>query len=84
MLSGSRLQAELGARGELRRWATARQYWDRAVEYLELARAAADPDIQSRYLKIARHYRAAAEAEERAAFARTDERLAGRSERRAC
>lgn len=77
MLSGSRSQAELGARAELRHWATARQYWGRAVGYLELARAAADPGIRNRYLKIARYYRTAAEAEERAAFEKTEKRLAG-------
>ena len=42
----------------------AREYWDRAVEYLKLARAASDPDVQSRFLAIARHYRMLADAEE--------------------
>jgi hypothetical protein len=45
----------------------AREYWDRAVEYLKLARAASDPDVQSRFLAIARHYRMLADAEERSA-----------------
>jgi hypothetical protein len=74
MLAGHRPQTELGARGELRRWTTAREYWNQAVGYLELARSAADPGIRDRYLKIARHYRTAAEAEEHAALQSTQER----------
>jgi hypothetical protein len=70
-------QPQKSARGELRRWAAIREYWGRAVEYLTLARAATDPAIQSRYLKVAQYYRAVAEAEERAALQRADERLAG-------
>jgi hypothetical protein len=88
MLSDSRPQAKLGAkldaRRELRRWTAAREYWERAVAHLELARSAADPGIRSRYLRIAQYYRTAAEAEERAAFESADERLAERDDRRPC
>jgi hypothetical protein len=49
---------------ELRSWTRAREYWDRAVEYLKLARTASDPDVQSRFVAIARHYRMLADAEE--------------------
>jgi hypothetical protein len=52
---------------ELRSWTRARGYWDRAVEYLKLARAASDPDLQSRFVAIARHCRMLADAEERSA-----------------
>ena len=52
---------------ELRSWTRAREYWDRAVEYLKLARAASDPDVQSRFVAIARHYRMLADTEERGA-----------------
>lgn len=84
MLSDSRPQAKLDARGELRRWSAAREYWGRAVEFLELARNAADPGIRDRYLKIAQYYRTAAEAEERAAFQSTDDRLAEQDDQRPC
>ncbi len=84
MLPDSRPQAKLGARGELRRWTAAREYWGRAVEFLELARFAADPGIRNRYLRIAQYYRTAAEAEERAAIQSTDERLAEYSDRAPC
>jgi hypothetical protein len=52
---------------ELRSWTRARGYWDRAVEYLKLARTASDPDLQSRFVAIARHYRMLADAEKRSA-----------------
>jgi hypothetical protein len=52
----------------------AREYWDRAVEYLKLARAASDPDVQSRFVAIARHYRMLAEADERSAEHKCAER----------
>jgi len=52
---------------ELRSWTRAREYWDRAVEYLKLARTASDPDVQSRFVAIGRHYRMLADAEERSA-----------------
>jgi len=45
----------------------AREYWDRAVQYLKLAYTASDPDVQRRYVAIARHYRMLADAEERRA-----------------
>jgi hypothetical protein len=53
------------ARDELLVWTMAQAYWDRAIEYLELARVASDPDVQLRYMAIARHYRTLAQAEER-------------------
>jgi hypothetical protein len=84
MLSGRRPQAVLGARGELRRWTAARECWDRAVGYLQLARYSSDPGIRDRYLKIAQYYRTAAEAEERAALEKTDARLAGRNDQQPC
>jgi hypothetical protein len=46
------------AREELRDWARAREHWDRAIEYLKLARDASNPDVQNRYVTIAQHYRA--------------------------
>jgi hypothetical protein len=52
------------ARDELRDWARAREYWDRAIRYLKLARIASDPDVRSRFVAIARHYRALALAED--------------------
>jgi hypothetical protein len=80
MLAGRRPQAELDARGELRCWTAAREYWDRAVGYIELAQSAADRSVRDRYLKIAQYYRTAAEAEERAAHQSTDARLGGRDD----
>jgi hypothetical protein len=53
------------AREVLRSWARAREYWDRAIRYLKLARLARDPDVRNRCILIAPHYRALAEAEER-------------------
>jgi hypothetical protein len=55
------------ARDELRDWARAPEYWDRAIRYLKLARIASDQDVQRRFVAIARHYRALALAEEREA-----------------
>jgi len=52
---------------ELRSWTRARGYWDRAVQYLKLARTASDPDVQSRFVAIARHYCMLADAEKRSA-----------------
>jgi hypothetical protein len=52
---------------ELRSWTRAREYWDSAVEYLKLTRTASDPDVQSRFVSIARHYRMLVDAEERGA-----------------
>jgi hypothetical protein len=80
MLPGRRPQAELDARGELRCWTAAREYWDRAAGYLDLAQSAPEPSIRNRYLKIAQYYRTAAEAEERAANQSTDARLGGRDD----
>ena len=55
------------AREILRSWARARQYWDRAMRYLKLACFAPDPDVPNRFILIARHYRALAQAEEHSA-----------------
>jgi hypothetical protein len=46
-------------------WARRREYWDRAIRYLKLARFASDPNVRGRFIAIARHYRALAEAKER-------------------
>ena len=53
------------ARDVLLSWARKREYWDRAIRYLKLARFSSDPDVRGRFMIIARHYRALAEAEER-------------------
>jgi hypothetical protein len=53
------------ARDELLALARAREYWDRAIKYLKLARLASDADVQRRFMAIAQHYRALAQAEER-------------------
>jgi hypothetical protein len=45
----------------------AQGYWDCAIEHLKLARSASDPDVQQRFMAIARHYRTLAQAEERTA-----------------
>jgi hypothetical protein len=55
-----------------------RGYWDRAAESLELAANASDPDVQDRYVTIAPHYRALAEAEERSADHKGTERRSQR------
>jgi hypothetical protein len=64
------------ARQELRDWTRARDYWNRAAEFLKLASNASDPDVQNRYLTIAQHYRTLAEAEERNAEQKGTERRA--------
>jgi hypothetical protein len=53
------------ARDELLALARAREYWDRAIKYLKLARLASDADVQRRFMAIAQHYRALAQVEER-------------------
>ena len=68
------LERELSAKVLLRNWARARTYWNRAVESLELARNASDPNVQNRYFTIAQHYRTLAEAEERSAKQKGAER----------
>jgi hypothetical protein len=73
-LLDARRAPELSAREELRRWATAREYWARAIEYLKLARGAIDSSVQNRYVTVAQHYRALALAEEQAADRMGDER----------
>jgi hypothetical protein len=55
------------ARDELFAWTRAQGYWDRAIKHLKLARSASDPDVQQRFMAIARHYRTLAQAEERTA-----------------
>ena len=55
------------AREILRSWARAWEYWNRAIRYLKLARFAPDPDVRNRFIVIARHYRALAQAEEHSA-----------------
>jgi hypothetical protein len=55
------------AKEELRDWAAARRYWNRAAESLEVARNESDPDVRNRYVTIAHHYRQLAEAAERSA-----------------
>lgn len=51
------------AREELLAWAKARDFRERANEYLNRARHEPDGDVQSRFVDIARHYRMLAEAE---------------------
>lgn len=62
------------ARRQLRDWTGVRSYWDRAAEFLELAASASDPNVRERYITIAQHYRALAEAEERSADKKGAER----------
>lgn len=59
---------------ELRAWTRAREYRDRASKYLELARGASDPDVQLRFVAIARHYQTLAQTEERNGERKGDER----------
>ena len=68
------------ARQELRHWTRARSYWNRAVEFLQLACSASDPNVQDRYVTIAQHYRTLAEAEEQGAEQKGTDR---RSQRQA-
>ena len=51
------------AREELLAWAKARDFRERANEYLNRARHEPDGDVQSRFVDIARHYQILAEAE---------------------
>ena len=51
------------AREELLAWAKARDFRERANEYLNRARHEPDGDVQSRFVDVARHYRILAEAE---------------------
>jgi hypothetical protein len=59
------LPKQLDTREEIRYWARARKYRDQAISYLKLARMTTDPDTQNRFIKIAQHYCALADAEER-------------------
>jgi lipopolysaccharide biosynthesis regulator YciM len=70
------------AREELRDWARAREHWDRAIEYLKLARDASNPDVQNRYVTIAQHYRELAQAEERCTDQKGAERRSRKEPRR--
>ena len=51
------------ARAELLAWAKARDFRNRATEYLNGARVASDSNVQRRFVDIAQHYRLLAEAE---------------------
>ena len=51
------------ARDELLVWAKARDFRDRATEYLNRARVEPDGDVQRRFVDVAQHYRILAEAE---------------------
>jgi hypothetical protein len=66
------------AREELLAWATARDFRDRAIDYLNrAAHFSSDADVQRRFIAIARHYRLLAQAEadkaERLADARREQ-----------
>ena len=60
----------LHRREQLRHWKKAREYRERAIGYLELARLTPNLDAQNRFIKIAQHYRTLANAEERDAKAK--------------
>jgi hypothetical protein len=62
------------AREELLAWAKARDFRDRATEYLNRARLEPDGDVQRRFVDIAQHYRTLAEAEASNAGRMGDER----------
>jgi hypothetical protein len=51
------------ARHEIVEWASARTHWERAAEFLDLARGTSNPDVRNRYVTIAQHYRILAESE---------------------
>ena len=61
-------------REELRHWAKSREYRERAIGYLELARLTPNVEVQNRFIKIAKHYRSLADAEERDAESKVVER----------
>lgn len=73
MSPDDRLQRNMSARERLLDWAAAGRYRARAAEYLEIARATADPSVQRRYITIAAHYCVLAIAERRAAVQRNAE-----------
>ena len=60
-------------------WAKARDFRDRATEYLNRARLEPDGDVQRRFVDVAQHYRLLAEAEASNADRLGNERR-GRSE----
>jgi hypothetical protein len=53
------------ARDVLVSWARKRECWDRANDYLRLARSTPAADVRDRFVAIAQHYRALAIAEQR-------------------
>ena len=71
----------LHRREELRHWSKAREYRERAIGYLELARLTPNLDAQNRFIKIAQHYRALAEAEERDAESKGAQRRSEASDK---
>jgi hypothetical protein len=62
------------ATNELLAWAKARDFRERATEYLNYARLADDPKVQCRFIDIAWHYRKLARAEAQNARRMGDER----------
>jgi len=67
-------QRPSSARKELLTWARARDFRDRATEYLNVAPVASDSNAQRRLTDIAQHYRLLAAAEARDAGRLGDER----------
>jgi hypothetical protein len=57
-----RHEERIKRRDELLAWAKARDFRDRATEYLNRARLAPDGGVQRRFIDIARHYRILAAA----------------------
>jgi len=66
--------ARSDAQEELRRWASVRKYREQAIRYLEITRTTGDPGAQNRFIEVAEHYRSLADAEERDAESRAEER----------
>jgi hypothetical protein len=66
---------------ELRHCKKAREYHERAIGYLELARLTPNLDAQNRFIKIAQRYRALTDAEERDAESKSIERRSGPSDK---
>lgn len=66
-LSLRQQQFQPKARDVLVSWARARECWDRAANYLQVARSARDANVRDRFIAIAQHYRALAIAEQRIA-----------------
>lgn len=70
----SRAERPSSARTELLAWARARDFRDRAAEYLKMARGASDNGVQRRLIDIAQHYRVLSAAEARDAGRLTNKR----------